>query len=338
MPRLLHLAAGAVEPRAWTRPFVERLRQLGELEIVEDADDLSEEEAAARIRKCEVLITSWGARSTPASLATEPGALQYVCHLTGAMSAFVPVELVASEIPVTYWGDAQARAVAEGAVLLLLASLKGLRERIDHIEAEQWRPPEAGFRSAMLWDLPLGVYGFGFIGQTFVDMVRPFRPRIRIFDPFASNIPADCERVDSLEALFTGSKAVAIHAGWTQETAGSVTAELLARLPDDGILINTARGAIVDQEALFVELEKGRLRAGLDVLAPPEKLPAQHPARDWSNLLLTAHSLSQPFPKDYASDDAFEPMHHICLDNINRHLVGEPLKFLMDRTRYELST
>ena len=338
MKKLLHLAAGTAEPRAWTRPFVKRLRELGDLEIVEHSDRMSDEEAATRIRECEVLITSWGARSTPVSLAANPGRLRYICHLTGAMGQYIPVELIESAIPVTYWGDAQARAVAEGAMLLLLASLKGLRERIDHVEEGHWRPPEQGFRSSMLWNLSLGIYGYGMIGRTFVDMVRPFKPRIRIFDPFAPDIPADCERVESLEALFDGAQAVAIHAGWTDETAGSVTADLLATLPDGGILINTARGAIVNQEALFAELESGRLRAGLDVLVPPEKLPAEHPARRWPNLVLTAHSLSQPFPKDYVSDDAFEPMHHICLDNVRRHLAGEELTFVMDRGRYELST
>ena len=338
MARILHIAAHKANPRAWTRPFVKGLREFGELHIITGGDDLSDEEAAAHIRGHDVLITSWGARATPATLAVDPGRLRYICHLTGAMGAYIPVELIESAIPVTYWGDAQSRPVAEGAVLLLLASLKGLRERIDNVEAGHWNPPEQGFRSAMLWGLALGVYGFGFIGRTFVDMVRPFGPRIRIFDPFAADIPGDCERVESLETLFDGSHAVAIHAGWTAKTAGSVTARLLALLPDGGVLINTARGAIVDQQALFSELESGRLRAGLDVLLPPEQLPAEHPARRWPNLVLTTHSLSQPFPKDYVSDDAFEPMHHICLDNVRRHLAGETLKFPMDRARYELST
>ncbi len=338
MARFLHMAANSAQPRAWTSPFVAALRALGDLDIIEDGNKLCDDEAAACIRGYDVLITSWGARATPAALAAGPGSLQYICHLTGGMREFIPLELVESAIPVTNWGNAQARAVAEGAVLLLLASLKGLRQRIDTIEAGDWRPPEEGFHSGMMWDLPLGVYGYGFIGRTFVDMVRPFGPRIRIFDPFATDLPDDSERVESLQALFTGSRAVAIHAGWTEETAGSVTAELLAQLPDGGILINTARGAIVDQQALFAELERGRLRAGLDVLVPPEQLADEHPARRWPNLVLTAHSLSQPFPKDYVAEDAFEPMHHICLDNVRRHLAGESLNFRMDRARYELST
>lgn len=333
----IHIAAGQPVQRAWTRPFVEQIRQLGDVQFVADGDSMSDDDAAALIREHDVLLTSWGSRKTPASLAATPGKLRYVCHLTGTMRQLIPVELVESDIPVTYWGDAQARAVAEGAMTLLLASLKGLRQRIDHIEAGHWQPPEQGFDSSMLWSLDLGVYGFGFIGRTFVDMVRPFAPRIRVFDPFAE-LPDDCERVDSLEELFDRSRAVAIHAGWTPETEGSVTADLLARLPDGGILINTARGAIVDQQALFAELESGRIRAGLDVLVPPGQLPNDHPARRWPNLVLTAHKLSQPYPKDFESDDAFEPMHHICLDNLRRFLAGQDLNFRMDAERYEKAT
>jgi hypothetical protein len=99
--RFLHLAAKEVVPRAWTRPFVERVRELGDLDLVEQGDDLSDAEAADLIRGYDVVIPSWGARMTPAELARDPGRLRYVCHLTGGMRPYVPVELVDSPIPVT---------------------------------------------------------------------------------------------------------------------------------------------------------------------------------------------------------------------------------------------
>lgn len=336
-PRILHLAQDQAEPRAWTGAFCAAIDEIGDLDIVENGGGLSDQEAAERIQSCEILVTSWGARPVPASLAADPGDLRYVCHLTGQLRTTIPIELLDSAIAVTNWGDAQAKAVAEGAVTLLMASVKGLRPRIERIAGGDWRPTD-DFRSGMLQNLDLGIYGCGFIAGCFIDMVRPYGPNLRVFDPYVEQLPEACERVDSLEALFDQSRAVAIHAGLSPETEGSVTADLLARLPDGGILINTGRGAIVDQAALFAELESGRLRAGLDVLLPPEELPQDHPARGWSNLILTGHSLSQPFPKAYDAPDAFEPMHHICLDNLRRHVAGEPLRFEMDRRRYELST
>ena len=336
-PRLLHLAQNKADPRAWTGAFRAAIAEIGDLQVVEDGDNLSDDEAAQVIGDCEILVTSWGARAIPGSLAKDPGALTYICHLTGALRQMIPVELIESSIPVTNWGDAPARAVAEGAVTLLLASLKSLRPRMQRMAEGDWRPTD-DFRSGMLNRLDLGIYGCGFIGRCFIDMVRPFGPTLRVFDPYIDAVPEGCERVPDLEALFDLSHTVAIHAGLSSETETTVTAQLLARLPEGGMLINTGRGAIVDQEALFAELETGRLRAGLDVLRPPEELAADHPARSWPNLILTGHSLSQPFPKAYDAADAFEPMHHICLDNLRRHVGGESLRFKMDRRRYELST
>jgi len=156
-PRLLHLAQNKADPRAWTGAFRAAIAEIGDLQVVEDGDNLSDDEAAQVIGDCEILVTSWGARAIPGSLAKDPGALTYICHLTGALRQMIPVELIESSIPVTNWGDAPARAVAEGAVTLLLASLKSLRPRMQRIAEGDWRPTD-DFRSGMLNRLDLGVW------------------------------------------------------------------------------------------------------------------------------------------------------------------------------------
>jgi len=138
------------------------------------------------------------------------------------------------------------------------------------------------------------------------------------------------------EALFAASQAVVIHAGLTAETRASVTAERLAVLPDHGVVINTVRGGIVDQEALFAELRSGRLRAGLDVLEP-DRLPGGHEARQWENCLFTAHNIARQWPGADAGT-RLQPMHHVCLDNLQRFARGEPLRFTYDRARWLHST
>jgi phosphoglycerate dehydrogenase-like enzyme len=109
-------------------------------------------------------------------------------------------------------------------------------------------------------------------------------------------------------------------------------------LPKYGIVVNTARGAIVDQEALFAELKSGRLRAGLDVL-DPDTLPPDHEARRWENLIWTCHSIGGGlWPTDGAPPAELAPHQEICLDNLRRFLRGEPLRFVMDEVRYARST
>jgi phosphoglycerate dehydrogenase-like enzyme len=218
-------------------------------------------------------------------------------------------------------------------VALLLAVLKDLHHRVQLIRGDGWQVDRAT-HGGSLDGLKLGVYGAGVIGLKFIEMVRPFGPVIKVFDPFLAEVPEGVTRVDSLDALFDDIQAVAIHAGWTPETDKSVNARLLAKLPKHGVVINTARGGIVDQDALFAELATGRLRAGLDVFEP-DYLPPGHPARKWENLIVTSHSVAMSWPEQH---ERVGRMYEYALDNLQRFVDGRPLRFVMDPVRYARST
>ena len=327
---MLHIAARKANAKIWIPEVVEAIKAFGALTIVEDGEQLSDEECAARIRECDVLLTGWGARPVPPAIAKDPGQLGYICNVTGSMRQFIPLELVESDIPVTNWGDAPANRLAEGAVTLLLACVKNLRLRIETVQQDGWRLAEDAF-CGTLEGMNVGMYGCGEIGRRFVEMLKPFRPTIRVHDPYVADLPDGCARVDSLDELFGTSEAIALHAGLSDETRGAVTAELLAKLPDNGIIVNTARGAIINQDALFAELRRGRLLAGLDVL-DPDRLPDDHPAKQWPNVIFTAHSIGK------VQRSGMDIMHEICLDNLKRYARGESLRFVMDRDRYLRST
>jgi phosphoglycerate dehydrogenase-like enzyme len=335
--KMLHMAAGKAHPRVWTQIFCRALAELGELEIVEDAAAMSRDAVLARLREADVLLGAWDCLKLPDALAGEPGRVRYLCCITGGVRAFVSDAHIDSQLPVTNWGDAPANDIAEGAVCLLLAALKGLHARILSVRAGggAGSPMRAG---GTLRGLNLGIYGFGVIGRRFAELMRPFGCVMRVFDPFVDDLPDYVAPVASLEELFSGSEAVAIHAGLNQSTRGAVTARLLALLPRHGIVINTARGDIIDQEALFRELESGRLRAGLDVLAEPERLPAEHPARGWENLIWTCHDIARGWPEDGEPPRTLAAMHEVCLDNLRRFRAGQPLRFMVDRRRFDLST
>ncbi|MBM4149879.1 MAG: hypothetical protein FJ224_12685, partial [Lentisphaerae bacterium] len=296
MLKLLHIAHGAPDGNIWTDAFRHALGDIGDLAVVTDGAAQDEENRAALIRSADVLLLGWGSAAVPSSIAADPGRLRYICNITGEMKRWVPPEIVDSGLPITNWGDAPAAPVAEGAMTLLLAVLKDLHLRIQTVRRDGWHldPAQTG---GSLEGLNVGIYGCGAIGRTFVGLIRPFKAVLRVFDPHATEVPPGCERVSSLEQLFDASEAIVIHAGLNPETHRSVTADLLRRLPLHGVVINTARGGIVDQEALFAELASGRLRAGLDVL-DPDALPEGHPARCWENCILTCHHVAQGWPAD----------------------------------------
>jgi len=328
--KMLHIAGKEIIEHVYPHLFISALEELGELTLVENGKDIAEDERAALIRQHQVLLTSWSVPPVPMALADDPGELRYVCNVTGELSQWVPLEIVEAGIPVTNWGDTPAISVAEGAMTLLLAVLKDLHTQTQAIRQGAWALGRESCGGS-LYRLAVGIYGCGVIARRFIDLLRPFGATIRVFDPFVATIPEGCERVDSLEALFGSSQASVVHCGLTDDTRGTVTRDLLALLPDHGVVINTARGAIIDQDALFDELRSGRLRAGLDVTVP-EPLPVSHEARSWPNCILTAHSIARGWPGN--GSDTLAPMHDVCLDNLRRFKHGEPLRFTYDRDRW----
>ena len=332
MIRVLHMARRRtqIDPQGI---LAAEIRKIADLEIVDQTSQMQEEKVAELMRGADVLITNHASTPIPASVAGNPGRLKYVLNLGGTCRATVPIEIIRAGIKVTNWGDTPAQSVAEGAAALLLAVLKDLRGRVDGLKEGRGGTARAlGLRSGTLNGTKLGLYGCGVIGGRFVEMMRPFRPQMTVFDPYARSIPDGCRRVGSLEELFDDAEAIVVWAGLSDETRGSVTAGLLAKLPDGGIVINAARGEIIDQEALFSELRRGRLRAGLDVLASDNYFSQGHEAHAWPNLLLTCHDVNsahwpeRPEALGYAGE--------IVIDNLKRFVAGEPLRFEMDETRY----
>lgn len=335
-PRILNIVSGERAAHEYPDAFIGGLHELGELELIDHGERFDTAELLRRYQQAEIALLAHRAMPLPAALATEPGRLRYVHNLHGALRGMAPIELIESPIPVSNWGPAPARRVAEGALALVLACLKDLHRRVVTVRGDGWQLP--GPYGGTLIGARVGVYGAGFIGRAFIEMLRPFDCRIRVYDPFAPELPEGCLSAESLRDLFTTSEIVAIHAGLTEATRGSVNAELLALLPDGGILVNTARGAIVDQAALFAELERGRLRAGLDVLDGPDCLATGHPARRFENLILTGHAIEHGWPAAPGKPGRMLDEHHICLANIRRFVAGEPILYEMTPERYRLST
>ena len=332
MTRIINVSSGGRLPQVWTEEFVSALRKLGELSLAEHGSELSDEEFAARVREHEVAVVGWDARPLPARLASDPGALRYVCCYSGTIRAVVPRALVEAGLLVSNWGDHPAHGVAEAAMTLLLAVLKEIPRAVDVARASRWGI-ETRSRGT-LEGTRVGIYGCGVIGRRFVELLRPFRARMTLFDPYASSLPEDCERADSLEALCAGSEVLVVHAGLTEETRRSIRAEHLARLPDGAVVVNTARGDIFDQEALFTELASGRLRAGLDVLEP-DFLPPGHPMLTRDNCLLTFHQLDT---LGWPPRPGLTPMQQRCIDNVQRFVDGATPQWLFDLERYDRST
>lgn len=195
-------------------------------------------------------------------------------------------------VTVTFAPGRNATATAEYAVGMMLATLRGIAEGHRSVSAGEWRADRFHFdRSGLELDgTTVGLVGAGAIGSRVARILLGFGARVLVFDPYAAPdaLPAGVAAV-SLDELLGSSRVVSLHARVTPENRGMIDADRLAAMPPGSVLVNCARGALVDHAALADALRDGHLfAAGLDVF-DVEPLPADHPLRSAPNVVLTPH-------------------------------------------------
>ncbi|MFG2893061.1 2-hydroxyacid dehydrogenase [Streptomyces sp. NPDC048248] len=177
-------------------------------------------------------------------------------------------------------------STAELALTLTLAALRGIPDFVRGQDAGEWRQ---GFQPALA-DKSVLIVGYGSIGSAIEDRLTPFEcARVaRVARTARETLRGPVHPLSSLYALLPDADVVVLATPLTEETRGLVGRDFLARMKDGALLVNIARGGIVDTAALLAELESGRLRAALDV-TDPEPLPAGHPLWHAPGVLITPH-------------------------------------------------
>lgn len=190
--------------------------------------------------------------------------------------------------------------VAEGTMAILLALLKKIRERDEYVKQGRWRDPtlqgvSLGRHQDGYAGITIGIVGLGRIGRRFAQLLAPWRVRILACDPYVDEslfVLCNAERVD-LKTLLEESDVVSLHCTLTKETRHLMGAQEFGRMKAGAILINTARGGVVDSTALIDALKNGQISAaGLDVFEE-EPLPVDSElVKLGSKVLLSPHMAS----------------------------------------------
>lgn len=180
-------------------------------------------------------------------------------------------------------------AVAEAALALMLALTKPLFTMVE--AARSGQVPDSSVRGTELYGKTLGIVGFGRIGSHLARIGQGLGMTVLVHDPYVSGAPG-CRLVE-LPTLLRESDLVSLHAPDTPETHHLINDERLALMKSTAILINTARGGVVDEDALYRALREGRLRgAGLDVVEH-EPITPDHPLLTLPNVVVTPHALAR---------------------------------------------
>ena len=176
-------------------------------------------------------------------------------------------------------------STAELAATLVLASLRGIPQAVRRQDAEDWQQK---FHPSLA-DRTVLIVGYGSIGAALESRLLPFECEVVRVARSARHAPlGPVHALDELPALLPAADVVVLLVPLTEQSRGLAGKDFLARMKDGALLVNVARGPIVDTGALLAELESGRLRAALDV-TDPEPLPAGHPLWHAPNVLITPH-------------------------------------------------
>ncbi|MFD5555094.1 hydroxyacid dehydrogenase [Streptomyces sp. NPDC127068] len=253
--------------------------------------DFHDPAVAPALARAEALLTGWECPPLDARALELMPRLRTVVHAAGSVKHHITDACWQRGITVASAAGANAVPVAEYTVAMVLLAGKGVL------------PAAAAYRAKRTWISPIdtigrggnyrrtvGVVGASRIGRRVIELLRPYDLEVLLYDPYVDTEQAaelQVRTVD-LDVLARSSDVVTIHAPQLPSTHHLFDAQQLSRMPDGATLINTARGSLVDTEALTAELVSGRLNAVLDV-THPEVLPASSPLYELPNVLLTPH-------------------------------------------------
>ena len=280
----------------------------------------------------DVLITGWGApRLTPDALAAAPR-LEAVLHAAGTVKPYLSQEVLERGIRVSSAAAANAVPVAEYTVaMIVLANKNVLPIAARYRSAEDDIDAEAEFPALGNYDKRVGIVGASTIGRIVIDLLRAYALDVVVYDPFLDEPEARRLGVRSvpLDELLATSDVVSVHAPSLPSTADLLDARGIALMRRGATLINTARGEIVDQDALERRVLAGELFAILDVTVP-WVLEAGHPFYTSDRVLLTPHiagSLGSELGR----------LAHSVLAELRRLSAGDALAHELDAARFAIT-
>jgi phosphoglycerate dehydrogenase-like enzyme len=307
-----------LQPWAFVDRLVEQLCPAG-FTLAPMPRDATALQRAELLRDAEFLMGSWV--TTTVTLTEEDYAAAPRLKLLQLMSAgyeHVDLRLAARHgVPVATFGDAMASVVAEHTLLLILAVYRRLLQLDAAVRGGAWRTNEPVLRE--LRGKRVGLVGLGYIGREVAVRLQAFGAEVVYFSRqrHAALGPAFA----ALDELLATSDIVSLHVALAPSTRGLIGARELGLMKRDGVLINTSRGPVVDQPALYTALASGALAAaGLDVL-DPEPPAAGEPLLGLPNVVFTPHNGGQ-------AEEVWPRIVRTCFANVERVTRGEAPLFL----------
>jgi len=296
-------------------------RPSDQVDIIGPVDAKDPDALRSAISRADYLLTGWGSPMLTPALLDGADHLKLVAHTAGSIKPIATDAVYDRGISITTAAGANAVPVAQYTVAMMVSLLK----QIPWLTQAYMRGDEAEVRrrkslARELEDMSIAIIGASRVGREVIRLLKPY-PALSIYcyDPYLSQQQADelgVKRAGLEECC--RCELVSIHAPNIPETFHMFNARTLGLLPDHAVLINTARGALLDEAALLRELRRRPLYVMLDV-TDPEPLPVDSPLRREPDVLITPHIAG-------AMNQSCKTMGRMAIEEILRHLSGNALR------------
>ncbi|MBQ9760300.1 MAG: hydroxyacid dehydrogenase [Clostridia bacterium] len=296
MKALVSIPKGTVFDTFFTPENIRLAEELGELLWHNGTEQMTESELAQRIGDCDTYVTLWKSPALTASVLDCAPNLKLLVHLGSTVVPFVSDEMWKRGIRVISGFDYFAESTAEGAIAYILAAQRRIPYYNQRLCKEGvWKSPD-DYTDGLIRKT-VGIVGYGGVGRYVAKMLSAFRIKLKVYDireiSAAEKAQYGIEQC-SLEALFSSSDIISLHLPYNPSTHHLIDDRLLSMIKKNALLVNTARGSIIDQAAMTKHLVNGDFRAALDVLEEEPISPAD-PLVGLENVLLTPHQAGPTF-------------------------------------------
>lgn len=325
---LITMHEGEYRDIYFPREIIEGFCKLGNVILNNSGKAFTEDDLAREIRDVDVCVSHWWCPTFTDKVLENANRLKLIAHAAGSVASIATDNVYRKGIKVCGSNSIMAKYVAEGTLAYILA---GLRQLPKHDRAMKDKKLWEQYDCNSLFGKKVGLIGFGSVGVHLANLLKPFSVQIKVYDPYISKEAftghpeiSICE----MDEVLAWAEVLSIHASQTPETFHILNREKLNLVRDGALLVNTARGSIIDEAELAEQLEKGRFNAVIDVYEE-EPLQLESPLRMIDNVILIPHMAGKP---------SRENLTYGVIEEIGRFIRNEPLQYEISYEKFKLMT
>lgn len=290
MKILVTLPKNKVRDTFFTKKQVAELEAIGEVVWNEKAEHMEDDELKAALKDVDVVFTGWGTHKLTGEIIEGADKLKLVAHVGGTVKPYVSEELYQKGILVASGNEIYADSVAEGCIAYLLCVLRKLPYYSGNLAKGIW-PAEDQKINRGLIGRSVGLVGFGSISKKVIPLFKMFNMQIYVYSRYISDEALKKYGIEyrSVEDIFKTCDIVSLHSSYTPSTHHMIKGSHIESMVEGGILLNTSRGPIIDEQEMVAALKKRPdIIAALDVYESEPLVPGT-PILECKNTFLMPH-------------------------------------------------